>query len=117
MMADYSKALGDCVYRRRKQLGWTQAQLAEKIGVTEQTVRKIEHYHANPQMEILFELVRCLQIDPYEIFFPEASIEAPAKRLLNILLADVGNKEVEELLPIVHASLKILKAGNVDNEQ
>ena len=117
MMADYSKALGDCVYRRRKQLGWTQAQLAEKIGVTEQTVRKIEHYHANPQMEILFELVRCLQIDPQEICFPENAVEAPAKRMLNIMLANADNTEVEEILPIVQASLKIIKAGKDNMEK
>lgn len=116
-MADYSKALGDCVHKRRKQLGWTQAQLAEKIGVTEQTVRKIEYYHANPQMDILFELVRCLQIDPYAIFYPQTSVDAPATRKMSILLADVDNAEVEELLPIVQASLKLLKAAKENTEK
>lgn len=46
MMAEYSRALGNCIYKKRKELRWTQAYLAERSGVTEQTIRKIEHYDA-----------------------------------------------------------------------
>ena len=108
-MADYSKALGDSVYRKRKQLHWTQAELAEKIGVTEQTVRKIEHYHANPQMDVLYSLIRILQIDPADIFYPEVEAAGAAKRQLKNLLSEIGNSEAEDLLPITQAVLSLLK--------
>lgn len=82
MMAEYSRALGDCIYKRRKELRWTQAYLAERSGVTEQTIRKIEHYDANPQMDVLFSLVNVLQIDPSEIFYPKKEEDSPAKNSL-----------------------------------
>lgn len=37
-MADYAKNLGISVYKNRKRLKMTQAELAEKAGVTEQTI-------------------------------------------------------------------------------
>ena len=108
-MAEYSKSLGDCIYKRRKQLRMTQAELAESIGVTEQTIRKIEHYRANPQMDVLYSLVRTLQIDPAEIFYPKKEIDGSAHRRLLNLLSDIGDEEAEELIPITEAVLKILR--------
>lgn len=46
-MSECAKALGDCVYRYRKKRNMTQAALAESTGVTEQTIRKIEHGEGN----------------------------------------------------------------------
>ena len=116
-MAEYSKALGDSVFRRRKTLGWTQADLAETTGVTEQTIRKIEHYNANPQMDVLFSLVRALQIDPMEVFFPEKQLDGSARRQMEIMLAGISDAEIEELLPILDASLKIVRSGKKDMEK
>lgn len=39
-MAEFSKYLGESIYRNRKRQKMTQAELAEKAGVTEQTIRK-----------------------------------------------------------------------------
>ena len=114
-MAEYSKALGDCVYRRRKQLGWTQAELAEKIGVTEQTIRKMEHYLANPQMNVLYCLIRTLQLDPADIFFPEIEKDEPAKRQLRNLVADATASELEDLLPVISATLRIIRKGDTSD--
>lgn len=48
-MSDYAKYLGESIYRNRRSQKLTQAELAEKTGVTEQTIRKIEHGDGNPQ--------------------------------------------------------------------
>ena len=109
MMAEYSKALGDCIYKKRKELRWTQAYLAERSGVTEQTIRKIEHYDANPQMDVLFSLVNVLQIDPSEIFYPKTEEYSPAKKQLEILLGDCSDDQIRCLLPIVEAALAVVK--------
>lgn len=53
MMSDYAKALGEVVYRERKAQKITQAQLAELVGTTEQTIRKIEHGNSNLQIDML----------------------------------------------------------------
>ena len=78
-MSNYAKALGEVVYRERKAQKITQAQLAELVGTTEQTIRKIEHGNSNIQMSVLFPLLRALHIDPVEVFYPEAAQERSAK--------------------------------------
>ena len=41
----------------------TQAALAESTGVTEQTIRKIEHGEGNLQLDVLSALIEVLQMD------------------------------------------------------
>ena len=113
-MAVYSRALGDNVFRKRKQLGMTQAELAERIGATEQTVRKIEHYNANPQMDVLFALIRTLEIDPTVIFFPEKEPESPVRDQIRNMLSDADEHELEALIPIIAASLELLRKTRGD---
>ena len=53
-MSEISKHLGECIYRKRKEAKLTQAELAERTSVTEQTIRKIEHGEGNPQLDVLY---------------------------------------------------------------
>ena len=82
-MAEYSKYLGESIYRNRKRQRMTQAELAEKAGVTEQTIRKIEHGEGNPQLDVLCALVTTLMIDPSEIFTVFPSQEQLCNSLSN----------------------------------
>jgi len=108
-MSEYSKVLGDTVFYRRKQMKLTQAELAERAGVTEQTIRKIEHYEGNPQLDVLVPLIRVLHIDPMEIFYPEENSSETAKQQLYILLADCSSEQIDALIPIVKAALEVFK--------
>lgn len=111
-MSDYSKNLGESIYKNRKRMKLTQAELAERSGVTEQTIRKIEHGEGNPQLDVLCSLIKTLGIDPGEILFPRQESTCPARKQLEILLADCSDKQIYDLLPIVEASLRILKKQN-----
>jgi len=110
MMSDYAKALGEVVLRERKAQKITQAQLAELIGTTEQTIRKTEHGNSNLQMSVLFPLIRALHIDPVEVFYPETSQERSAKKQLDMLIADFSDDEINLMLPILQASLEALRS-------
>lgn len=112
-MSDYSKILGKSIYRNRKRQRMTQAELAEKAGVTEQTIRKIEHGDGNPQFEVVCALVTTLMIDPAEIFYPQADPEDPARKELEILLGDCSDDQIRCLLPIVEAALGIVKGQSL----
>ena len=107
-MSEHSKALGLCVRRNRKQLKLTQAQLAERIGVTEQTIRKIEHLNSNPQLDVLIPLIRALHIDPREIFYPEVECPDTTKQQLDMLLATCKSEHIEALTPIIKSVLDVL---------
>ena len=109
-MSECSKHLGKSVFRKRKQLKMTQAGLAERTGVTEQTIRKIEHGEGNPQLDVLDSLVTALQIDPTKIFFPMENGENVARKQLEILLADCSDSQIRELIPVIRAALGIIKS-------
>lgn len=58
--ARLAKRLGDNVSRRRKQLGWTQEQVAERVGVDAETVSRIERGAHLPSLPTLDRLAVAL---------------------------------------------------------
>lgn len=108
-MPNYEKPLGDAVRKARVMLGLTQRSLAEKLGVDERTILNIENYHGNPEMKNFFPLVRMLNIDPWEIFYPELEQGNPSFRQLRIELKECSDAEIAALLPVMQAALTIVK--------
>ena len=70
-MHEYSRPLGDAIKRAHGKLGLTQSEVADKADIDVRTVLNIENYKGNPKMEVLYPLVRALEIDAREIFNPE----------------------------------------------
>lgn len=62
-------------------------------------------------MEVLYPLIRSLQIDPREIFNPEMDRESPSIRRLRFLVADCNEQEAATLIPVVEAVLSALRNG------
>ena len=110
-MKEFSRPLGDAVKRARGEHDLTQGQVAGMIGRDTRTVMNIENYKGNPKMEVLYPLIRSLQIDPREIFNPEMGRESPAIRRLYFLIADCGEQEAATLIPVVEAVLSALRNG------
>lgn len=109
-MPDYVQSLGECIKRARITKGMTQIQLAERIGVDQRTIINIENYRGNPKFEVLFPLIRELDIDPWEVFYPEKDSGAEAMRQLRIILRECTEGEIDSLLPICRAALDVIKA-------
>ena len=89
----------------------TQAALAECTGVTEQTIRKIEHGEGNPQLDILCVLIKELQIDPDEVFYPSQNTDTPGRKQLELIIADCTDEQLSALLPIIRGALEVIN-GN-----
>lgn len=109
-MPDFVQSLGNCIKSARIAKGMTQVQVADRIGVDQRTIINIENYRGNPKLEVLFSLVRALDIDPWDIFYPEQNSEAKAMRQLRIMLQECTEEEIESLLPICRAALDVIKA-------
>lgn len=109
-MSDFIRPLGNAVRKARVQQNLTQGQVAERIGIDQRTVLNIENHKGNPKFEILFPLIRTLQIDPSEIFYPELKEESPALRQLQLLIADCSTGEAEDLVAMCKSVLPILRA-------
>ena len=70
-LTEYSKALGDSVKRARGKLKLTQSEVASIAEVDVRTVLNIENYKGNPKFEVLCSIIRTLNLDTQEIFYPE----------------------------------------------
>ena len=108
-MPDYTKPLGDAVRKARADLGYTQAQVAERIDIDARTVLNIENYKGNPKMEVLFPLIRALRIDSNEIFYPEMHRETTALRQLRLLIEECSEEEARALIPVVQSVAAVFR--------
>lgn len=77
--------LGDFIYQRRRALGMTQIELAEKLGLTNKAVSKWETFEANPELSIITKLA--------------AALNVTADELLNCKLNDEVEEEVVQEKP------------------
>ena len=107
----FQKPLGDAVLRARGESKLTQSQVAAMIEKDSRTVLNIEKYEGNPKLEVLYPLVRSLDIDPREIFYPERQLESSSLRRLRILIDSCSEYEVMRLVPVVESLLTVLHTG------
>lgn len=63
-----AKSLGRNVARLRKEKGWTQDELAAKLGIEQMAVSLIENSRANPTLETLEAIAACLGVRFGELF-------------------------------------------------
>lgn len=113
MMSDYSRSLGNAVKLARGRRGISQRELADAANIDPQTVLKIENYKGNPTLEVLYALVRTLDIDSREIFYPEIGRDSPALDQFRLMIECCGEHEAEMIVPILQAVLKVIRANDL----
>ena len=109
-MKEYSRFLGDAVKRARGASGLTQREVADKMNKDVRTVLNIENYKGNPKLEVLYPLVRALNIDPREVFYPNMQQESPAIRQLRLLVDDCSEEEATVLIPVLQSVLRAIRS-------
>ncbi|MDR7230978.1 transcriptional regulator with XRE-family HTH domain [Caulobacter sp. BE264] len=78
-MAGLRTQVGLAIRHQRKMKGWSQAQLAEKIGRTVETVNKIERGLSAPSFETLEALSRVLGVPVGTLFWADGLGSAGAE--------------------------------------
>ncbi len=78
--------------------------LASKIGVTERHLYRIENEGQKPSYNVLYKLIRELNISPDKIFYPETPIKDSEVESLIRLLKSCDPK----LLPVITATTRAL---------
>jgi len=99
--------LGGVIRETRLRLGLTQSQVAERADVEVRTIMHIENGKTNPTWEIVFPLIRALEIDPRAIFYPELKREDEAMAHIQILLSRCSEDDIRSLIPICEAVLSV----------
>ena len=109
-MIDCLYSLGTVVKAARLKQRLIQDKVAELAGIDSQTVRHIENFQTDPQMSVVFPLIRALHIDPRDVYYPELRGTQEARTELDMLLADCSEEQIRAILPVGRASLDLLKA-------
>ena len=110
-MQDYKQALGNAVKRARTNMDMTQIEVADAADIDVRTVLNIENSRGNPKLEVLFPLVRVLNIDSREIFNPELQRESKELYRLRQMIASCTDEEAAVLVGVVESVLTALRGG------
>lgn len=93
--------LGDVVRTTRKSRHLSQEELADRIGVCKRTIIDIESNTGNPKFEILYPLVRELDLPLYQVFYPEAEENLELKNVLMQEVSSCSEYEMRVILSVV----------------
>ncbi len=88
MVHTKTETLGDIIKKARARNKITVEDLAERVGVTDRYIYRIENGGKEPSLKILRKIVRELSITPDSIFYPEhatndTEVEDLIRRLYN----------------------------------
>lgn len=101
--------LGDVVRTTRKNRHLSQEALAERIGVCKRTIIDIESNTGNPKFEVLFPLVRELDLPLYQVFYPEVEENSELKNVLIQEVSSCSEYEMRVILSVVKSLRCTLK--------
>jgi transcriptional regulator with XRE-family HTH domain len=83
----------------RKLLGMTQKQLAKKANTTHETISRIEHGLAKPNLALLENIATALESQPHILLLP--------KQNLTKLLEQKAQRKAQELVALTHSNSAI----------
>lgn len=81
-MQNQHEMLGEIIKNARAKADMTVETLANKVGVTERFIYRMENGGKKPSYDVLCKLIRELAIVPDQFFFPEKQIESAERESL-----------------------------------
>ena len=110
-MYDFTTPLAEVILRARKKAKLTQAQLAELAGVEQSSIVKMENpvRNANPELATLWPVIRVLDIDPFEFFYPGIFREDARIRLLRQMVGECTEQEADALIPVIKEMIVFMR--------
>ena len=64
--------IGPIIRQARESKGWSQDQLAERVGVGRPHISRLEAGAREPTVALLSKLLKVLELDPRSVFHPAA---------------------------------------------
>lgn len=89
-MNDFMRLLAGNIARKRKELGWTQQQLADTLEMSWQTVARIETGRQWPSDKTLQKIAHAFHCYPYELFAPADQRDLGVDVALRVLAGHLG---------------------------
>ncbi len=106
---------------RREELGLGQAELADRVGVTQQTISRWENGEVVPPPKRLAKVAQALGLDldrvlAYGGYLPDAT-DWPSWHVLNLCYEQMSNLSEEELLMLVERALQEIRKRIVSDQR
>ena len=113
-MNSVSEKLGSVIKTARTEKHLTQKQLAERLSITPHYLMCIENKKRIPGRDLLFRIIRELNIPAKTIFYPEHGNECELVNRLHFLLNRLGEHDIENIIAILQVlvSAKCLEGGD-----
>lgn len=96
-----AKRLGRNIAERRKQLGWTQEQVAERVGVDAETISRFERGANLPSLLTLENLSNALRLPVSELLSKQRPEPVREVAIFEALIADLSSNERAFVMSIV----------------
>ena len=97
--------IGNRLYSIRKKTGFTQADVAEKAGISDRTYADIERGTVNMRVETLLRICNVLKITPDEVLSTEKEQEITTENITE-LLNSISSKERKTVFKLLEVYLK-----------
>ena len=98
-----TETLGRVIKKARRHHNLTIEALAEKIGVSERYLYRIENEGKKPSFDVLYSLVRTLSISSDSIFYPEKPSKESEIEDLVRMLYNCNERDLEIVKAVVKA--------------
>ena len=100
------ETLGDILKLAREKADITVETLADRVGITERYLYRIENEDKKPSYDVLYKLIRELSISPDSIFYPEPPFEESAAEKLVRMLHGCDERSIKIIKATVKAALE-----------
>ena len=104
-MSNATDTLGLTMKSARSALGMTQKQLAKRLGVSNRYIMLLENSHKKPGYDLLFRIIRELNIQPDLIFYPEKPFKDSRIEDLIRMLYNCDERSMKVIRATVKAAL------------
>lgn len=108
---------GRLLAAHRKRMGYTQEQLAERAGISIDTIRKLEGGSSGASFPMIEKIARALELDPAELFTTEIRSGAFSRGKFNeisVKLAALSANELTWISDLLDVALRAKPSGVAD---
>lgn len=98
-----TETLGQLIKKARKQSNLTIEALADKVNVSERYLYRIENEGKKPSFDVLYKLIRYLNMSSDSIFYPEKTPKESEIEDLVRMLYNCNERDLEIIKAIVKA--------------
>jgi transcriptional regulator with XRE-family HTH domain len=105
-----SESLGHRIAKHRTELGWTQAELAERVGISRVALSHIESGITNPGERTVALLAGVFKVEPHELV---AGTDYPPAKAERLPVVSARYTEVEHRLALLDAQLAVITDQSV----